>query len=123
MNRGFVLHTPTRQQWQSSQQVSPELMLTTSQDILTAIAHNEGPDDCLVALGYAGWGAGQLESELAENAWLTAPARQRHHFSHPAGATGGGGCRQTRRQPQPDFLPGRARLTLDAKKTGHTALL
>lgn len=74
MNRGFVLHRSADQQWQSSLAITAELSLTTSLDILTAIAHNEGPDDCLITLGYAGWGAGQLENEIANNAWLTVPA-------------------------------------------------
>ena len=74
MDRGFVLHRATNQCWDSSLQVSDQICLTTSQDILTAIAHDEGPRESIVALGYAGWGAGQLEGELADNAWLTVPA-------------------------------------------------
>ncbi|MFT5690866.1 MAG: putative transcriptional regulator [Oceanicoccus sp.] len=74
MDRGFVLHRNTGDNWDSTLKISSQVALTTSQDILTAIAHNEGPTESLVALGYAGWGAGQLESELAENSWLTAPA-------------------------------------------------
>ncbi len=74
MDRGFVLHRATSHRWDSSLQISDQICLTTSQDILAAIAHDEGPGDNIVALGYAGWGAGQLENELAENAWLTVPA-------------------------------------------------
>ena len=74
MDRGFVLHRSTEAEWDSTIRVSDQVALTTSQDILAAIAHDEGPIDNLVALGYAGWGAGQLEVELAENAWLTTPA-------------------------------------------------
>lgn len=74
MDRGFVLHRGSDCAWDSTLQISSQVALTTSQDILAAIAHNEGPTDSLVALGYAGWGAGQLEHELTENAWLTAPA-------------------------------------------------
>jgi putative transcriptional regulator len=48
--------------------------LSTSNDIVEALAQGRGPEQCLVALGYAGWGAGQLEQELAENSWLSAPA-------------------------------------------------
>ncbi len=73
-DRGFVLHRRTDQAWSSSMAVSDQIALTTSQDILNAIANDEGPADNLVALGYAGWGSGQLEDELANNAWLTAPS-------------------------------------------------
>ncbi len=83
MDRGFVLHRNTIANWDSTLKISPHMALTTSQDILTAIAHNEGPKDSLVALGYAGWGAGQLESELAENSWLTAPADSSIIFNTP----------------------------------------
>lgn len=72
-DRGFVLHRPGGE-WDSSLQISDKIVLTTSRDILTAIARREGPQDYLVALGYAGWGPGQLEQEMAENAWLTGPA-------------------------------------------------
>lgn len=74
MDRGFVLHGSSPQQWDSTLQVTDKIALTTSQDILTAIAHDEGPEDSIVALGYAGWGAGQLENELADNAWLAVPS-------------------------------------------------
>ena len=83
MNRGFVLHRNATQQWQSSLSITADLSLTTSLDILTAIAHNEGPEDCLVTLGYAGWGAGQLENEIANNAWLTVPADMNIIFHTP----------------------------------------
>ncbi|HEX5513936.1 MAG TPA: YqgE/AlgH family protein [Gammaproteobacteria bacterium] len=71
--RGFVLHRASGE-WDSSLKISDELALTTSTDILAAIAAATGPQDYLVALGYAGWGPGQLEEELAENAWLSGPA-------------------------------------------------
>ncbi len=48
--------------------------MTTSLDILKAIANSEGPDQILITLGYAGWAAGQLEHEMAQNAWLSVPA-------------------------------------------------
>lgn len=73
MDCGFVLHHPIGQ-WQSTLSVNEEVGLTTSLDILKAIANDEGPDQALIALGYAGWTAGQIEHELAQNAWLTAPA-------------------------------------------------
>ncbi|WP_437558031.1 YqgE/AlgH family protein [Acidithiobacillus sulfuriphilus] len=70
---GFILHTPAGA-WQSSLAVSSDLVLTTSPDLLTAIAQHEGPDRFLLALGYAGWGGGQLEAEIKDNAWLHGPA-------------------------------------------------
>jgi putative transcriptional regulator len=72
-NHGFVLHRPLGN-WQSTLAVSDDLGLTTSKDVLEAAARGEGPRDLLVSLGYAGWGAGQLEDELGANAWLTVPA-------------------------------------------------
>jgi putative transcriptional regulator len=72
--RGFVLHSPDLDQWDSSYRVSADLCLTTSRDILVAMAEGRGPRQVLVALGYAGWDAGQLESELQEDAWLTVRA-------------------------------------------------
>ena len=83
MDRGFVLHRSSDNNWESTIRVSDQIALTTSQDILTAIAHDEGPSDSIVALGYAGWGEGQLELELAENAWLTAPADSDIIFNTP----------------------------------------
>ena len=74
VDRGFVLHKPLGQ-WQSTLAVSPEVGLTTSKDILQAVARGEGPRQLLVTLGYAGWAPGQLEHELAQNAWLTVQAR------------------------------------------------
>jgi putative transcriptional regulator len=72
--RGFVLHSPTVEQWEATLPLTEELALTTSRDILEALAQDRGPQRALVALGYAGWGPGQLEEELAANAWLTLPA-------------------------------------------------
>ncbi len=71
--RGFVLHRPPRR-WDSTLQITPSLAVTTSKDILEAIAKGQGPERALVALGYAGWGPGQLEQEMADNAWLSGPA-------------------------------------------------
>ncbi len=70
---GFVLHHPVGK-WQSTLAVNHEVGLTTSLDILKAIANDEGPDQALIALGYAGWAAGQIEHELGQNTWLTVPA-------------------------------------------------
>lgn len=72
-NRGFVLHEPLGH-WESTLPVTETLGVSTSRDILEAIAENRGPDRWLVALGYAGWAAGQLEREMAENSWLSGPA-------------------------------------------------
>jgi len=71
--RGFVLHKPIGH-WESTLSISKTIGLSTSNDIVEALAQGHGPTQCLVALGYAGWGAGQLEQELTENSWLSAPA-------------------------------------------------
>lgn len=72
-NRGFVLHEPLGN-WESTMPISETLGLSTSRDILQAVAKGEGPGHYLLTLGYAGWGPGQLEHEMAENAWLSGPA-------------------------------------------------
>lgn len=81
-DRGFVLHPPG-QSWESMMQISPEICVTTSRDIIDALAAGSGPERALVALGYAGWGAGQLEQELAANAWFNAPADAKIIFDTP----------------------------------------
>ena len=73
--QGFVLHRGGPE-WEGSQSVGEDLCLTTSRDILCALALGDGPEDYLVALGYAGWGPGQLEQEVSGNSWLTVPADQ-----------------------------------------------
>ncbi len=80
--RGFVLHAP-HGAWESSYKISESICVTTSRDVLVAIAEGNGPQRALVALGYAGWGAGQIEAELRENGWLTAPASERILFATP----------------------------------------
>ena len=80
--RGFILHRPTGQ-WQSSLKVNDNVALTTSRDILQALANDEGPADSIVALGYAGWAAGQLEDEIASNTWLSCPADEQIIFNTP----------------------------------------
>ncbi|HIG64425.1 MAG TPA: YqgE/AlgH family protein [Methyloprofundus sp.] len=69
--RGFVLHHTSDQLWESSIAVSDTLSLTTSRDILKAIADDKGPDKFLITLGYAGWSVDQLETEMKSNTWLS----------------------------------------------------
>ena len=72
-DRGFVLHSPV-EGYDSSVKINDDIMVTTSRDIIAAIAAGKGPQQFQVALGYAGWGDGQLESEMRQNAWLSVPA-------------------------------------------------
>ena len=81
-DRGFIIHKPT-QDWESTIQVTGELAVSTSRDILEAMGQGEGPGATLVALGYAGWGAGQLEQEMGHNAWLSGPASLEIIFNTP----------------------------------------
>ncbi len=81
--RGFVIHNPVGN-WESSLKVSEAIAMTTSRDVLEAIATGKGPNKVLIALGYAGWGEGQLEREIIENAWLNAPAVNSILFDKPA---------------------------------------
>jgi len=83
--RGFVLHDGDRV-WDSTLEIADNLYLTTSRDVLEALARGEGPANALIALGCAGWGAGQLEQELAEDSWLTVPADAELLFATPLGA-------------------------------------
>ncbi|MEH6580717.1 MAG: YqgE/AlgH family protein [Halioglobus sp.] len=83
IDHGFVLHRNCEKRWEASLKITPEITLTTSRDILRAIAKGAGPQEHLIALGYAGWTAGQLEFELAENSWLTLPADGDIIFSTP----------------------------------------
>jgi len=81
-DRGFVLHTPV-EGYESSMAISPEIMVTTSRDVLAAIALGGGPEKFVVALGYAGWGGGQLEGEMRQNAWLSVHADSAIVFDVP----------------------------------------
>ncbi len=72
-DRGFVLHT-AGPSFDSTINITSRISVTTSRDVLEAIAAGEGPPQVLIALGYAGWGSGQLEQELSANAWLSGPA-------------------------------------------------
>ncbi|MDH3899811.1 MAG: YqgE/AlgH family protein [Gammaproteobacteria bacterium] len=81
-DRGFVLHEPLGD-WEATLKVTDDTGITSSRDILEAIARGEGPEKSFITLGYAGWGAGQLEEELAANAWLSGPASTRIVFETP----------------------------------------
>ncbi len=90
--RGFVLHEPVRMEdpaqdggdiYASTLKVPGGLELTTSRDVLEALGAGAGPRRVLMTLGYAGWGEGQLESEIGENTWLTMPADARVVFDTP----------------------------------------
>ncbi|MGD8380126.1 MAG: YqgE/AlgH family protein, partial [Gammaproteobacteria bacterium] len=81
--RGFVIHRPIGE-WEATLQVDDDIGVTSSRDILVAMAEGRGPEQSLVALGYAGWGAGQLEAEVAENSWLSVPADERILFETPS---------------------------------------
>src|ERR1700677_1426165 len=71
-DRGFVVHRAGGE-WDSTLKVSDVIHVTTSRDILAAMALGHGPEEAVVALGYAGWDGGQLEDEIRANAWLNAP--------------------------------------------------
>jgi putative transcriptional regulator len=79
----FILHGPPFT-WDATLQVTASLGLSNTRDILEAIAAGRGPDSFLISLGCAGWGPGQLESEIKENAWLTQPVFEDNIFVLPA---------------------------------------
>ena len=81
-DRGFILHQYDHK-WDSTLVITPNIAITTSKDILEALAMGKGPDKKLIALGYAGWGEGQLEQEILDNSWLTGPARPEILFDLP----------------------------------------
>ena len=83
-DRGFILHHSHTQKWESSIIIEDDICVTTSRDILQAIADGEGPEQPLVALGYAGWAAGQLEQEIMDNIWLNGPADLQIIFKTPS---------------------------------------
>lgn len=80
--QGMVIHD-SHADWKTSVELTNNIFLTTSTDILEAIGTDNGPEHSLVTLGYAGWGEGQLEKELAENSWLTVPANDEILFDTP----------------------------------------
>ncbi|MEP7312795.1 MAG: YqgE/AlgH family protein [Pseudomonadota bacterium] len=81
-DRGFVLHKPGGA-WDSTHRISDSIQVTTSRDVLAAIARGEGPDNAFIALGYAAWEPGQLEREIKDNAWLTLPVDEQLLFDLP----------------------------------------
>ncbi len=106
-DRGFVLHD-SESQWESTLRITDEISVTTSLDILHAIANGTGPNNALITLGYAGWGAGQLEEEMAQNAWLSGPAKRDIIFKRAS---------QERWQAAADLLG--VDLNLLSSDTGH----
>jgi putative transcriptional regulator len=83
--RGFVLHDGD-DTWDSTMQIGNALYVTTSRDILEAMAGGDGPENVVIALGCAGWGAGQLEQELTEDSWLMVPMEPSLLFKTPLAA-------------------------------------
>src|SRR5712664_3534023 len=81
-DRGFVVHRAGGE-WDSTLKVSDSIHVTTSRDILAAMARGKGPEEAVVALGYAGWDGGQLEDEIRANAWLSAPVEAGIIFDLP----------------------------------------
>lgn len=79
IERGFVLHRPIGH-WETTLDVTADIGISSSNDIVASLAAGKGPQESLIALGYAGWGAGQLERELIENSWLSGPADARIIF-------------------------------------------
>lgn len=82
-DRGFVLHEPAGD-WEATLKVTDKISITSSRDILQAIAAGKGPEKAIITLGYAGWGAGQLEQELVANTWLSGPASSKIVFDIPS---------------------------------------
>ncbi len=82
INEIFVLHGPPFE-WETSLMITPTLAMTNTKDIIEAVATNKGPKSFIITLGCAGWGPGQLESEIKENAWLTCPVFERNIFDLP----------------------------------------
>lgn len=71
--RGFVIHRQMSENFRSSLHINKDVTVTTSKDIITALAHDKGPADFLVTLGYAGWDEQQLENEIINDTWLVCP--------------------------------------------------
>jgi putative transcriptional regulator len=82
LERGFVIHNAS-EDYENSLNVSSDIKLTVSRDVIDAIANGEGPDKSLIALGYAGWEGGQLETEILANSWINVPATPELLFDTP----------------------------------------
>lgn len=80
--RGFIIHQPSGD-WDNMLKINSDVAVTSSRDMLEAIAAGQGPERCLFALGYAGWGPGQLEKEIIDNAWISTPADNAIIFETP----------------------------------------
>lgn len=91
--RGFVLHSPDYSAKDGTMTITPSLGVTATQDVLRALGAGKGPNSALLVLGYAGWGAGQLESEILRNDWLTADAPAELVFGDNADAKWGAALR------------------------------
>ena len=81
-NEIFILHGPPFE-WESCLMITEKLAMSNTMDIIAAIALGEGPEAFVISLGCAGWGPGQLESEITQNAWLTCPVADEVVFSEP----------------------------------------
>ncbi len=81
--RGFVIHT-TCESFKSSMEMPDDLSISTSKECLSQIAQGNGPSESLIALGYSGWGAKQLDDEIKNNVWLTCPVDKELLFKTPA---------------------------------------
>ena len=100
----FVLHEPPFG-WEGCRPIRPDLALTNTKDLLTAIAAGQGPRRFLILLGYAGWGPDQLEAEVRENSWLTVPVDQSIIFDAPV-ARRWADAMKLMNIPDPAFLSG-----------------
>jgi len=80
--QGFILHSGEKS-WETTLTVSDDFKITSSRDIIADIAAGEGPDNFIILLGYAGWGAGQLETEILANSWLTSESDPEIVFKLP----------------------------------------
>lgn len=83
--RGFVLHSAEYSQEEATMDVTPEFGMTATLDILEDIAEGNGPEQAILAMGYAGWSAGQLEAEIVRNGWLIGDATQSLVFGREDG--------------------------------------
>lgn len=76
IDRGFVLHSADYYNEDTSLRISETLALTSTRDVLESLTSSEGPDMAVLAVGYSGWGGGQLEQEIAQNAWMVIDGKE-----------------------------------------------